>query len=51
LSQLMAGARDFRLDTISRSDITALTEEAAKVSGVKYVTDAYREEAYEIINS
>ena len=51
LTQLMAGARSFRLDTISRSDIVALTEEAAKVSGIKYVTDAFREEAYEIINS
>ncbi len=51
LSQLMAGARSFRLDTISRSDVVALTEEAAKISGLKYVTDAFREEALEIINS
>jgi glutamate synthase domain-containing protein 2 len=51
LSQLMAGARSFRLDTISRSDVVALTEEAAKVSGLEYVTDAFREEAFEIINS
>ena len=51
LTQLMAGARSFRLDTISRGDVVALTEEAAKVSGLKYVTDAFREEAYEIINS
>jgi glutamate synthase domain-containing protein 2 len=51
LSQLMAGARSFRLDTISRSDVVALTEEAAKISGLKYVTDAFREEAYNIIRS
>jgi glutamate synthase domain-containing protein 2 len=51
LTQLMAGARSFRLDTISRSDVVALTEEAAKVSGLRYVTDAFRDEAFEIINS
>jgi len=51
LSQLMAGARSFRLDTISRSDVVALTEEAAKISGLKYVTDVYREEAFDIIRS
>ena len=47
----MAGARSFRLDTISRSDVVALTDEAAKISGLKYVTDVYREEAFDIIRS
>jgi glutamate synthase domain-containing protein 2 len=51
LTQLMAGARSFRLDTLSRSDVVALTEEAAKISGIPYVMDAYREQAMEIINS
>jgi len=51
LQQLMAGARRFRIDAISRDDIVALTEEAAKVSGIPYVMDAYREQALEIINS
>lgn len=51
LTQLMAGARSFRLDTLSRSDVVCLTEEAAKVSGIPYVMDAYREEAMAIINS
>jgi hypothetical protein len=51
LTQLMAGARSFRLDTLSRSDVVSLTEEAAKVSGIPYIMDAYREEAMEIINS
>ena len=32
-------------------DLIALTEEAAKVSGISYVMDAYREEAEKIINS
>lgn len=51
LTQFMAGARSFRLDTISRQDVVALTEEAAKVSGLAYIMDAYREEADAILNS
>jgi len=51
LTQMMAGARSFRLDTVTRSDVVSLTEEAAKVSGIPYVMDAYREEAMQIINS
>ncbi|MBE9565229.1 MAG: FMN-binding glutamate synthase family protein [Proteobacteria bacterium] len=50
LQQLMAGARKYRVSAISRDDVMALTEEAAKVSGVSYVMDAYREEAEKIIN-
>jgi glutamate synthase domain-containing protein 2 len=50
LQQLMAGSRNFRVSTISRSDLLALTEESAKVSGIPYVMDAYREEAEAIIN-
>ncbi|MDD4954496.1 MAG: FMN-binding glutamate synthase family protein, partial [Candidatus Omnitrophica bacterium] len=33
LQQLMAGSRNFRLNTVSRSDLMSLTEEAAKISG------------------
>ena len=50
LQQLMAGSRNFRVSTISRKDVMALTEEAAKVSGIPYVMDAYREEAEKIIS-
>jgi len=50
LQQLMAGSRNFKLATIQRTDLCALTEEAAKVSGLAYVMDAYREEAERIIN-
>jgi glutamate synthase domain-containing protein 2 len=50
LQQLMAGTRNFRISTISRNEIMALTEEAAKVSGIPFVMDAYREEAESIIN-
>jgi len=49
LQQLMAGSRNFRIGAISRKDIMALTEEAAKVSGIPYVMDAYREEAEAIL--
>ncbi len=49
LQQLMAGCRKFRIDTISRSDLMALTEEAARVSGIPYVMEAYRQQALEII--
>jgi len=49
LQQLMAGSRNFNLSTISRKDVAALTEEAAKVSGLPYIMDAYREEADKIL--
>ena len=45
----MAGSRNFRVSTISRSDLVALTEEAARVSGIPYVIEAYREEAERIL--
>ncbi len=51
LTQLMAGARSFRLDTLKRKDLVALTEDAAKISGITYIMDAYQEEADAIINS
>ncbi len=50
LQQLMAGSRNFRVATISRRDLMALTEEAAQVSGIPYVMEAYREEAELILN-
>ncbi len=49
LQQLMAGNRNFKVSAISRRDLMALTEEAAKVSGIPYVMDAYRDEAMRII--
>ena len=42
LQQLMAGSRNFRLSTMGREDLMALTEEAAGVSGIEYVMSAYR---------
>ena len=49
LQQLMAGARKFRVNTISRNDIAALTEEASKISGIPYIMNAYREEAMQVM--
>jgi hypothetical protein len=50
LQQLMAGARRFNTSCICREDLCALTEEAAKISGIPYVMDAYRAQAMEIID-
>jgi len=49
LQQLMAGARKFRLDLIKRDDLTALTREAAEISGIPYVMDADKEEVDKIL--
>ena len=49
LQQLMAGSRNFKLSLISREDLMALTEEAAKISGIPYVMQAYRPEAEQIL--
>ena len=43
------GARSFRLDTVKRNDVVALTEDAARISGISYVMDAYREDAEAIL--
>jgi glutamate synthase domain-containing protein 2 len=51
LTQFMAGARSFRLDSLSRSDVVALTEEAAKVSGISYVMNAFQEDAEKILGA
>ena len=51
LQQLMAGARRFNVSTINRRDLMSLTEECAKVTGIPYLMDCYREEAEAILNS
>lgn len=50
LQQLMAGSRNFKVSTISRDDLMSLTSQAAEVSGIPYLMDAYKEEAEKIIN-
>jgi hypothetical protein len=49
LQQLMAGARCFSVPAISRRDLMSLTEECARVTGIPYVMDAYREEAMRVL--
>ncbi|MGB4593386.1 MAG: FMN-binding glutamate synthase family protein [Coriobacteriia bacterium] len=51
LQQLMSGTRNMKLSTISRDDLMALTKDAAEVSGIPYVMDAYRDEALAIIDA
>lgn len=50
LQQIMAGARCFNVSAISRKDIMSLTEECAKVTGIPYLMDSYRQEAMDILN-
>ena len=45
----MAGSRKFNLEALSRRDLMALTEDAAKVSEIPYVMEAHREEAERIL--
>lgn len=49
LRQFMCGARKFALQYISQDDIAALTEEAAKISGIRYIMDIDMEEAEKIL--
>jgi glutamate synthase domain-containing protein 2 len=49
MQQLMAGARKFALQYISRDDLVALTREAAEISGIPYVMDSDKEEIAKIL--
>ncbi|MFC1964628.1 FMN-binding glutamate synthase family protein [Chloroflexota bacterium] len=51
LQQLMAGARCFSVPAITRRELMSLTEECAKVTGIPYLMDAYREEAMKILRA
>ncbi len=50
LQQIMAGARCFNVASISRQELMSLTEECAKVTGIPYLMDSYRQEAMGILN-
>ncbi|MFC2047744.1 glutamate synthase-related protein, partial [Chloroflexota bacterium] len=50
LQQLMAGARCFSIPAITQRELMSLTEECAKVTGIPYLMDAYREEAMGILD-
>jgi len=49
LRQLMAGARKFACKYIDRTDIAALTPDAARISGIPLVTDVDKEEAEAVL--
>jgi glutamate synthase domain-containing protein 2 len=49
LQQLMAGVRKFNVSVITRNELMSLTEECAKVSGIPYLMDCYREDALKIL--
>jgi glutamate synthase domain-containing protein 2 len=49
LQQLMAGARRFNISVITRNELMSLTDECAKVTGIPYLMDCYREEALQIL--
>ncbi len=51
LRQLMAGNRKFGLGYITRDDIAALTQDAARVSGIPYILDVDRDEVEKILKS
>ena len=51
LRQIMAGSRKFSLDNLSRDDIAALTPDAARVSGIRYIMDVDRDEALNILDN
>jgi hypothetical protein len=46
----MAGSRSWAVRYIDRKDLFSLTEECARVTGIPYVMDAYRQEALDIID-
>jgi glutamate synthase domain-containing protein 2 len=50
LRQLMAGSRKFSLEYMSRHDLTALTPEAAEITGLRCVMEVDKEEIDKILN-
>ncbi len=51
LRQLMAGNRKFSLEYITRDDIAALTQDAANISGIPFITEVDKEEVEKILKS
>ena len=49
LQQLLAGARKFSVDQISRNDIFAANRETAFETGITHITDANNESAQAIL--
>jgi len=51
LQQLMAGARKFRVSSISRDDLFAANRETEKETGIRFLTDVNDEMARKILSS
>ena len=51
VSPHVGGARKIELEDITRGDLASLTKEAADISGIPYVTELDKEQAWEIIKS
>ncbi len=51
LQQLMAGSRKFAIEHMTRDDLAALTNEAAKISGIQYIMDVDKGKVERILNS
>jgi glutamate synthase domain-containing protein 2 len=51
LQQLMAGARRFNVNTITRGELVSLTRECTDVTGIPYLMDASMEEAQAILDA
>jgi hypothetical protein len=49
IQQLLAGARKFKLDQLSRNDIFAANRETARETGITHITDANNESALRIL--
>ncbi len=49
LRQLMAGARNFATEHLSRNDLAALTREAADISGIPYVAEVDQDEVDKLL--
>jgi glutamate synthase domain-containing protein 2 len=49
MRQLMAGNRKFTLGYIDRNDIAALTQDAANISGIRFILDVDKEEVQQIL--
>ncbi|MBN1166621.1 MAG: FMN-binding glutamate synthase family protein [Methanospirillaceae archaeon] len=49
MQQIMAGSRNFSLESVNRNDLMALTKDAAEVSGIPYVMESYREQAFSLL--
>jgi hypothetical protein len=50
IQQLMAGARKFKLSSITRDEIFSANRETEKETGVPFITDVGDKKAYEILN-